>query len=368
MSNFWAGKRVAVTGGCGFIGSHTVEALIRQGATVTAIDNLQKGTLGHLYEAWNGAGVATDTEMRRGIVQAAGGHRFVLADLMDPHQATAAIAGNEVVIHLAANIGGRGYIDTHPASVCESWVMNHNVFDAARKHDVDRIHYSSTACVYPMELQDTYDSDYTLKEPDAFQEGWANCDGAYGWSKFMGEVELTAFHKQYGTKGSIVRYVTAYGPRENDTHAIIALIKKAVERWDPYPVWGTGNQDRDFTYSSDIVRGSLLATEKVTDCTPINLGTSVRHKIRDVVDMILGEEGWRPSKGVFYDTTKPEGVRSRALDHTRASKLLGWEPQVDVRQGLAETMAWYRKARPVSMETLETRPGQAAPVVTVKSR
>jgi UDP-glucose 4-epimerase len=146
--------------------------------------------------------------------------------------------------------------------------------------------------------------------------------------------------------------VTAYGERENDTHAVIALIKRAVEKRDPYVVWGSGEQDRDFTYVSDIVDGTLLATEKITDGTPINIGTSVRYKIKDVAFRILKLTDHHP-KQVVFDTSKPTGVVSRALDNSRAKKLLGWSPRVSLDEGLEKTISWYRKASPKSVETLD---------------
>jgi UDP-glucose 4-epimerase len=247
----------------------------------------------------------------------------------------------EIVIHLAAEIGGRGYIDTHPADCCKNFSINHNVIEEAYRAGVDRVHYASTACIYPVSLQSEYGSMYLLKEEDALQNGYANCDGEYGWSKYMGELELTAFRKQYDLKGSIVRYVTVYGDRENDTHAIIALIKRAIEKKDPYIVWGSGAQDRDFTYVDDIVDGTLLATERISDGTAINLGTTVRHRIKDVAFKILELTGHRPKK-IIFDETKPTGVLSRALDIAKAKQSLGWEPKVSLEEGLRKTINWYQ--------------------------
>jgi UDP-glucose 4-epimerase len=275
----------------------------------------------------------------------------VRCDLADISQARAVTREQEIVVHEAAVFGGRGFVDTRPADCCECLAITHNVVKAAHEAGVDRVHYASTACVYPFSLQDEYDSTYLLREEDAFRDGVASCDRAYGWAKFMGEIELRSFHEQYGLKGSICRYVTAYGDHENDTHAIVALIRRAVERKDPYVVWGTGEQDRDFTFVDDIVEGTLLATEKITDGTPINLGTGQRHKIKDVVRTILRLTGHTPSQLVF-DPTKPVGVVSRALDNSRAKALLGWEPRVDLETGLRRTIDWFVTARPRPEETL----------------
>lgn len=347
----WKSTKCLVTGGAGFIGSHLVEKLIRLGAVVTVADNFSKGSVDNVFEAWKRNELSFNRQFNSRAI-CAGDHVLVKCDLMNKAQVKHVVKDQEVIIHLAATIGGRGYIDTHPADCCQTFAINHNVFEAALQAGVNRVHYASTACIYPMSLQSEYDSTYLLREEDAFKDGWANCDREYGWAKFMGEIELQACRKQYGLKCSISRYVTAYGERENDTHAIIALIKRAVEKRDPYVVWGNGEQDRDFTYVSDIVDGTLLATEKITDGTPINIGTSVRYKIKDVAFKILKLTGHHP-KQVVFDASKPTGVVSRALDNSRAQKLLGWRPQVSLDEGLERTISWYRKARPKSVETLD---------------
>jgi UDP-glucose 4-epimerase len=219
------------------------------------------------------------------------------------------------------------------------------VFEAAYRGGVDRVVFASSACVYPPRLQSAYGSDYLLREEDSDPSRLdepLSADIEYGWAKLMGEVQLNAFIKQYGLKGCSVRFVTAYGPRENETHAIIALIYKAFEQMDPYVIWGTGEQDRDFTYVEDIVSGTLLAAEKVVDGTPINLGTGRRFKLKDVAELVFKLMGWRPKK-ILFDTSKPVGVVSRALDISRAKKLLGWEPRFTLEEGLKKTIDWYVK-------------------------
>ena len=169
-----------------------------------------------------------------------------------------------------------------------------------------------------------------------------SADIEYGWGKLMSEMQLHAFKKQYGLKACPVRFVTAYGPRENETHAIIALIYKAIKKMDPYEIWGDGKQERDFTYVEDIVDGSILAGEKIFDGTPINLGTGRRYRIIDVVEMICEILNWKPNNYNF-DTSKPVGALSRALDNSTAKKLIGWEPKFDLKDGLEKTIEWYLK-------------------------
>jgi len=347
----WKEVECLVTGGAGFIGSHLVDRLIELGANVTIADDLSHGSLDNIYEVWTKLGLKFNRQMsNRKII--AGNHTFIKCDLEERSQVKKVVKDKDRIIHLGANIGGRGYIDTYPAECCKNFAINHNVIEEASKAGVERIHYSSTACVYPVPMQLEYNSSYFLREEDAFKDGWANCDKEYGWAKFMGEIELQAFHKQYGLKCSISRYMSAYGERENDTHVITALIKKAVERRNPYVVWGSGEQDRAFTYVSDIIGGTLLATEKITDGTSVNLGTTRRYKIKDVAYKILELIGYKP-KTIIFDATKPIGVLSRALDISRARQLLRWEPKVTLEEGLKRTIDWYLKVKPKSIETIE---------------
>ncbi len=349
MSNFYRGKRVFVTGGAGFIGRHLHAKLIERGAQVTIGDDLSSGSLAHVTGVWREAGLRY-RKTPHGY-RAEGGHSFTHVDFQDLHATLQALKGHEIVMHLAATVGGRGYIDTHPADCCEGFAINQNVIQAAHQVGVSRVQFASSACVYPLALQDTYGSRHLLKESDAEREGWAFADREYGWAKYAGEMALRAYCTQYGLRGVATRYVTAYGPYENDTHAITMLIRRAVERQDPYVVWGTGKQDRDFTYIADIVSGTLAACEKITDGSSVNIGTGTRYTIRDVISIIFDVVGWEPHT-IQYDHTKPEGVKTRALDIRRARKVLDWSPAHDLTSGIRQTVAWFVKKRPRSVEDL----------------
>jgi UDP-glucose 4-epimerase len=248
---------------------------------------------------------------------------------------------------MAAVFGGREFVDTRQADCCAGFGINHNVFSEAFSAGVDRIHFASSACVYPPRLQE--DSKYLLKEDDAYKFGEA--DNSYGWVKLMGEMELKCYHEQYRLKCSTCRYLTVYGQGEYDeSHSIPALMAKAIRRMDPYVIWGSGEQERGFTYVRDIVDGSILACEKIVDATPLNLGRSNRYKIKDVARLILEISGHKPSK-VMFDSEKPEGPFSRALDISRAKKLLGWTPKVDLPAGLEKTYQWMSgEGKPLFVE------------------
>jgi len=321
----WREVRVLVTGGASFIGSHLVDELVRLGAKVTVVDNLSSGRLENLSDSIEKI-------------------RFVRMDLeyCNAGEAAKLFEDIDIVFHLAATHGGRGYIDSHPADVCSNFAIDHHVFESALKAGVEKVIFASSACVYPPRLQSQYDSDYLLKESDCDPQKLSqplSADLEYGWAKLMGEIQLNAFIKQYGLKGCSLRFSSVYGPRENETHAVIALIYKAFERMNPFVIWGTGEEARDFTYVSDIVRGTILAAEKISDGTPINLGTGCRYKLKEVANIIFDIMDFHPK--VVFDTSKPVGVVSRALDISRAKGLLGWEPRVSLEDGLKRTIDWY---------------------------
>jgi UDP-glucose 4-epimerase len=156
----------------------------------------------------------------------------------------------------------------------------------------------------------------------------------------MGEMALNAYHKQYSLKTSAVRIFTAYGPRENETHAIIALIAKAFVEMDPYVIWGTGTQDRNFTYVQDIVDARILASEKIENGSPINAGRDDRLTLNAAAEIVFDIINWRPKK-VYHDLSKPQGVASRAADLTRARSIFNWEPKISYREGFRKTIEWY---------------------------
>lgn len=328
-------KNVLVTGGASFIGSHLVDKLVEAGANVTVIDDLSSGKLENLDQSKSKI-------------------KFVKRDLeyITKEELKALFKDQNLVFHLAAVHGGRGYIATHPADVCSNLSIDHHVFEGAMNANVENIVFSSTACVYPTELQSNIGSDYKLKEGDADPtnlDGYMSADIEYGWGKLMSEMQMHSFIKQYGLKGCPVRFVTAYGPRENETHAIIALIYKAVNKMDPYEIWGDGQQERDFTYVEDIVEGTIMAGERITDGTPVNLGTGARYKIIDTVKTICNIVGWYPSQFKF-DTSMPVGAVSRALDNSRAQQLLGWKPRFTLEEGLRRTIEWYVKTHKTGTE------------------
>lgn len=319
----WSNKKVLVTGGASFISSHLVDKLVKMAAKVRVADDLSSGKLENLKESIDSI-------------------EFLQGNLKDRCFANQAMEEIEIVFHLAASHGGRGYIDTHPAECSTNLALDGVVFESAFKAGVEKICFASSACVYPFYLQEEKGATYLLKEEDAdpFARDKALADLEYGWSKLMGEMALKAYHTQYKMKTSAVRIFTAYGPRENETHAIIALIAKAFIKMDPYIIWGTGEQDRNFTYVTDIVDALILAAELINNSSTVNSGRDDRITLNQVAELLFEIIGWRPKK-IIPDLSKPQGVTSRAADLNRAKKILGWKPKVSYREGFEKTIEWY---------------------------
>jgi len=330
----WRDRRVIVTGGASFIGGHLVELLLDLGSYVYVVDNFSSGSMENLKNVQDNPRlqiIKLDLEYDD------------FSRILDVFKKSEA----DILFHLAAVHGGRGYISTHPFDVTSILAIDHRTYEAALNAGIEKVIYASSACVYPPSYQrhgsniDKLSEDLVdIKDLNKF----FSADEEYGFSKLMGEIQLHALYKQYKIKCGIARFVTVYGPRENETHAIIALIYKALNKQDPYEIWGTGQQSRDFTFVYDIVRGFVMIAEKINDCTPINLGTGKKYKIIEVANMIFDIIGWRP-KEIKLDTSKPVGVEERALDISKAKELLGWEPLYDLYEGLKITIEWYKNEK-----------------------
>ena len=317
----WSDRKCLVTGGASFIGSHLVETLVQKGANVRVADDLSSGLLSNLKD------VESEIE-------------FLEGDLKHADFANKASGSCDIVFHLAANHGGRGYISTHPADCVSNMALDNIVFESAVKNGVEKITFASSACVYPRDIQ----LEKRLLEEGMVsfdKTGGAFADEEYGWAKLMGELSLKAYHKQYGIKAASARISTAYGPRENESHAVIALIAKAFIKQSPFEIWGDGKQTRGFTYVQDVVDGLILASEHIEDGTAINIGTSDYISLNIISEEIFNAFNWYPPDGIKYMLDKPVGVLHRALDGTYAKRKTGWVPNVSLVEGIMKTVEWY---------------------------
>jgi GDP-L-fucose synthase len=304
---FWTGKAVVVTGGAGFLGTAVVRDLEALGADVRVTRSAEH-------------------------------------DLREPAATRAAVDGAEIVVHLAANVGGIGFNRRNPAPlVHDNLMMTGNIFEQSRLAGVAKLVSACTVCAYPKFTPVPFSED-TLW--DGYPE---ESNAPYGLAKKMMLVLSDAYRRQYGFDSCVPIVANLYGPHDNfdleDSHVIAAMIRKFVEAHDrgdePVDLWGTGSASREFLYVDDAARALLLAAERLDRSEPVNVGTGVATRIRDLADTIrdlVGHEG-----EVRWDPSKPDGQPTRYLDVTRAGEWMGFRAEMPLREGLRRTIESFRE-------------------------
>jgi GDP-L-fucose synthase len=306
--SFWSEKRVVVTGGAGFLGRFVVQKLREQNSRHVFVprsaeyDLCEKEDVDRLFDA----------------------------------------ARPQVIIHLAAVVGGIGANRMHPGRFFyDNAMMGLQMIEGARRHGLEKFVCLGTVCSYPK---------FT---PVPFQEEniWngypEETNAPYGLAKKMLLVQLEAYRQEYGFRGIYLIPVNLYGPRDNfdleTSHVIPALIRKCVEAKragaPQLVVWGTGQATREFLYVEDAAEAIVLAGEKYDGAAPMNLGSGQEVSIRDLVEMIQAMTGYAGE--VVWDQTQPDGQPRRSLDTSKASDFLGWQARVPLREGLRRTIEWY---------------------------
>jgi nucleoside-diphosphate-sugar epimerase len=316
----WQNRKVLVTGGASFIGSSLVHTLAGKGARVRVVDDLSSGKIENI----------------RDLIES-GRVEFVEGDLRQHGVASRAVAGMSTVFHLAADHGGRGYVDLHQAACAVNLMLDGLVFRSCLEAGVEKVVYASSGCVYPNHIQ-TDPSEILYLTEDMVGPPY-DADHLYGWAKLMAEMTLRAYYMDHGMKSACCRYFTVYGPRGVENHAVIAMIARAFINQNPFVVWGTGEQIRNWTYIEDIVSGTILAAEKIDDGTAVNLGTMERIKVIDAVHEILRTFKRKPR--IELHPEMPTGPLNRVADNSLAKRLLGWTPQTMFLDGLHRTIDWY---------------------------
>ena len=319
----WNSKKVLVTGGASFIGSHLTEQLIEFGAKVRIADNFSSGEMSHVK--------SLDCEILEG-------------DLLNPEFCNQATDDIDTVFHLAADHGGRGYIDAHPVECSTNMILDGQVFRYAHRNGAEKIIFASSGCVYPTSAQMDVSKETFLYE-DMVKPPY-EADDLYGWAKLMAELALKAYHQQHGIGTASCRYFTVYGPRCTENHAVMAMIARGYLKLDPFEVWGDGEQIRNWTYVDDIVSGTIAAAEHINDGTSINLGTMERIKVRDCAQQVI--DTLNPGASIKLLTDKPTGPLNRVASNALAQKLFGWSPKTKFSDGLQKTINWYVESK--SME------------------
>jgi nucleoside-diphosphate-sugar epimerase len=323
VRRFYDKRAVLVTGGAGFAGSHLVEALVALGARVRV--PVRESTRLDFLSA-----VIEDVDI-------------VEADLFDAADARRAVAGQDVVLHLAAAKGG-GIVHSmqHHGSLFRSNMLSAiQVLDAARDARVSRFVTVSSACVYPR------DSQAPTPEEDGVRDAPEPTNAGYGWSKRMIEFLSLAYADEYSLNVGVVRPFNLYGPRDDffrpSNHVIPGIVTRLFDGERPLIVWGSGRQTRSFLYVEDMVRGVLLAGAQAHVRGPLNLGSDEETSIADLARTIVEVSGL--DVDVVLDPSKPDGQPRRACDTRRARAELGFEARTPLREGLSRTLEWYLRAR-----------------------
>jgi GDP-L-fucose synthase len=302
-------KSVVVTGGSGFLGSYVVRELEKAGCRHIFVPRSQQ------YDLRDQAAV----------------------------QQLYADARPDVVIHLAARVGGIGANRENPGSYFyDNLVMGVQLIETGRRLGLEKFVCVGTVCAYPKFTP------VPFHEDDLWNGYPEETNAPYGIAKKALLVQLQAYRQQYGMNGIYLLPVNLYGPGDNfdpaSSHVIPALIKKCVDAVDadaPFiDAWGTGSASREFLYAVDAARAIVLATQRYDGAEPVNLGAHREITIRELVTLIAELTGFRGE--IRWDVTKPDGQPRRCLDTTRARELFGFTATTDFREGLRETIDWYR--------------------------
>jgi GDP-L-fucose synthase len=304
--DFWQGKSVVVTGGAGFLGGAVMSRVAALGADARAVRSAEH-------------------------------------DLRDPAATRAAVEGAEIVMHLAARVGGIGFNRRNPAPlVYDNLMMTGNIFEQSRLAGVRKLVSACTVCAYPKFTP------VPFREEDLWNGYPEESNAPYGLAKKMMLVLSDAYRRQYGFDSCAPIVANLYGPNDNfdleDSHVIAAMVRKFVEAVDEgrneVVLWGTGNPSREFLYVDDAARALLLAAERLNTSEPVNVGTGQETMIADLAAMIQEITGYEGE--VVWDTSRPDGQPTRYLDVTRARQLMGFEAEVPLAEGLRRTVDSFR--------------------------
>ncbi len=305
-----ADKRIVVTGGAGFLGRQVIAQLLAAGATEDKIS------------------VPRSRDR----------------DLRQLQHCQEVVRGQDIIIHLAAHVGGIGLNREKPAELFyDNLMMGTQLIHAAYEAGVDKFVCVGTICAYPKFTP------VPFREDDLWNGYPEETNAPYGIAKKALLVQLQAYRQQYGFNGVYLLPVNLYGPEDNfnpsSSHVIPALIRKVHEAQQrgetKLPVWGDGSPTREFLYSTDAARGIVMATQDYHDPDPVNLGTHEEISIRDLVETIC--ELMEFQGEIVWETDKPNGQPRRCLDTQRAKERFGFVAQTSFRDGLRQTIAWYRE-------------------------
>ncbi len=319
---FFKGKRVAIAGGSGFIGSHLVEQLLKLQARPVVLSRQDNPRLlSHIRDS---------IEVKN-------------CDLQDYQQVVNSIKDCPVVLNLAASVAGLEYNAKHPASIFqENLTTFFNVIKASQEAKVERFLVTSSACVYPRFCSiPTPEEEGVKDEPEPTNSG-------YGWSKRMEEYLGAKYAEEFGMSVAIARPYNAYGPRDNfnpkSSHVIPALIRKAFEtQEDTFHVWGDGSHSRSFLYVDDFARGLVECAARYAEADPINIGADEEATIKETAQKIAEEVSIIRGRQIQpkFDPQGLTGQPRRKCDTTKAERVIGYQAKVKFDDGLKKTIHWF---------------------------
>jgi GDP-L-fucose synthase len=311
---FYTEKKVLVTGGTGFVGTHFVEELLRQGADVRITVHQRPP-------------IVKDSRIE-----------LVYADLTKPEECCAACHDVEYVFHCAGAVSAAAVTNSNPMSaIVTNLTLTTQMLQAAWMENVERFLVFSSSTGYP-------EADHPIKEEEMWNGQPYPVYFGYGWMRRYLELISEFVAEKSSMRIALARPTAVYGRWDNfdpvTSHVIPALIRRAVEKQDPFVVWGTGDEVRDFLHITDLVQGCLLLTEKHAVCDPVNLGYGEAVTIKEILKTILTAADHDEAE-VIFDNTKPGTIPFRMIDTSKARNLLGFERQVSLDMGITDTVRWY---------------------------
>lgn len=264
-------------------------------------------------------------------------------DLRNADATREALRGADIVLHLAATVGGIGFNRRNPGPlVHDNLLMGANVFEACRDLGVAKLVTACSVCAYPSETEVPF-------REDTIWDGYPEVSNApYGTAKRMLLVLSDSYRRQYRLNSCTPVIANLYGPRDNfdleTSHVVPAMVRKfheAVRKgMDSVSLWGSGEPSREFLYVDDAARGMLLCAERLDTSEPVNLGAGVETRIRDLAALVANATGFTGE--IVWDRSMPDGQLNRRLDISRAQRLVGFDPEVDLADGIARTVEWFR--------------------------
>lgn len=329
-----------MSGGCGFVGRNMVKRLYKTTEdTIIFIDNLMVGRHPSEWLGLEKTGQNADAEVfgdEGRLLFIKDDFRFFLRKMdQDPRyvQNTYGLDFDRFhdVYHFAAIVGGRAVIDGDPMMVALDLSIDAEFFYFICRHKPKRALYPSSSAAYPVDLQ-TESNAIALKESDIDFNNMGQPDMTYGWSKLTGEYLAKIAAEYYGVSIVCIRPFSGYGEDQDLTYPIPAIADRIARREDPMTVWGTGKQGRDFVHIEDVMDCILLAMDKISDGSAINIGMGRLTSFLEIIEVLKNIAGYDPEIKCLLD--KPVGVHSRYCDMTHVKDRLGWEAQISMEEGM----------------------------------